>query len=60
MKKGLGFAGGVKGFPAGFGKHVLAPWGEPIMKQFVHEAVEEASQTGIGIGQATHASRGWR
>ena len=39
--EGIGFAG-VKGFAGGFGERVLAPWGEAIMKQFVHEAVEEA------------------
>jgi Icc-related predicted phosphoesterase len=38
---GIGFAG-VKGFGGGFGRHVLAPWGERIVKQFVHEAIEEA------------------
>ncbi len=39
--EGIGFAG-VKGFAGGFGKRALGPWGEQIMKQFVHEAVEEA------------------
>jgi Icc-related predicted phosphoesterase len=39
--KGVGFAG-VKGFATGFGERVLAPWGEAIVKQFVHEAVNEA------------------
>jgi Icc-related predicted phosphoesterase len=38
---GIGIAG-VKGFGGGFGKHALGPWGEPIIKQFVHEAVNEA------------------
>jgi Icc-related predicted phosphoesterase len=38
---GVGFAG-VKGFASGFGRRVLEPWGEPIVKQFVHEAVNEA------------------
>jgi Icc-related predicted phosphoesterase len=38
---GIGFAG-VKGFGGGFGQRVLAPWGERIVKQFVHEAIEEA------------------
>jgi Icc-related predicted phosphoesterase len=33
---------GVKGFGGGFGRHALAPWGETIIKQFVHEAVDEA------------------
>ena len=38
---GVGFAG-VKGFCGGFGRGALGPWGEPIIKQFVHEAVNEA------------------
>jgi Icc-related predicted phosphoesterase len=38
---GVGFAG-VKGFAGGFGKRALGPWGEEIIKQFVHEAVGEA------------------
>jgi Icc-related predicted phosphoesterase len=38
---GVGIAG-VKGFGGGFGRRALAPWGEPIIKQFVHEAVDEA------------------
>ena len=38
---GLGFAG-VKGFPGGFDQRVLAPWGEEVVKRFVHEAIEEA------------------
>ena len=39
--KGVGVAG-VTGFGGGFGKHALAPWGEPVIKQFVRAAVEEA------------------
>lgn len=38
---GIGFAG-VKGFAGGFGSRMLQPWGEAPIKQFVHEAVEEA------------------
>jgi Icc-related predicted phosphoesterase len=38
---GIGFAG-AKGFCGGFGKRALGPWGEDIIKKFVHEAVEEA------------------
>jgi Icc-related predicted phosphoesterase len=37
----IGIAG-VKGFAGGFGKRALGPWGEPVIKQFVHEAVNEA------------------
>jgi Icc-related predicted phosphoesterase len=39
--EGIGFAG-VKGFAGGFGPRALAPWGEPGIKNFVHEAVNEA------------------
>jgi Icc-related predicted phosphoesterase len=38
---GIGFAG-VKGFAGGFGRGALGPWGETIIKQFVHEAIDEA------------------
>jgi Icc-related predicted phosphoesterase len=38
---GIGFAG-VKGFCGGFGRHTLEAWGEPAIKNFVYEAVEEA------------------
>jgi Icc-related predicted phosphoesterase len=38
---GVGFAG-VKGFAGGFGRCALRPWGEPILKHFVQEAVDEA------------------
>jgi Icc-related predicted phosphoesterase len=39
--KGIGIAG-IKGFGGGFGQRALGPWGEGIIKQFVHEAVNEA------------------
>jgi len=39
--KGVGFAG-IKGFCGGFGQRTLEPWGEPIVKRFVREAMEEA------------------
>lgn len=38
---GIGIAG-TKGFAGGFGRGTLGPWGETIVKQFVHEAVNEA------------------
>ena len=38
---GVGFAG-TRGFCGGFGRGALGAWGEPIIKQFVHEAVNEA------------------
>jgi Icc-related predicted phosphoesterase len=38
---GVGFAG-AKGFAGGFGRGALGPWGEPVIKQFVQTAVDEA------------------
>jgi Icc-related predicted phosphoesterase len=38
---GVGFAG-VKGFAGGFGRGALGPWGEPLIKRFVREALDEA------------------
>ncbi len=38
---GVGFAG-VKGFAGGFGRGALGPWGEPTVKQFVQEAIDES------------------
>lgn len=38
---GIGIAG-AKGFGGGFGPRALGAWGEPIIKQFVHTAVNEA------------------
>jgi len=38
---GIGFAG-VKGFAGGFGQHALQPWGEPAIKKFVQESIDEA------------------
>ena len=39
--EGVGFAG-VKGFLGGFGRGELAPFGEPLIKAFVDEALNEA------------------
>lgn len=38
---GVGFAG-VKGFAGGFGRRALGAWGEPIIKNFVHETINES------------------
>ena len=38
---GVGFAG-IKGFCGGFGRGTLGPWGEPAIKGFVKEALDEA------------------
>lgn len=39
--RGIGFAG-VKGFAGGFGRGTLGHWGEPAIKVFVQEAIDEA------------------
>ena len=39
--EGVGFAG-VKGFMGGYGRGELAPFGEPVAKAFVQEALNEA------------------
>ncbi|HXG58858.1 MAG TPA: metallophosphoesterase [Thermoanaerobaculia bacterium] len=39
--RGVGFAG-VKGFCGGFGRRALGAWGETIIKEFVHESVNES------------------
>lgn len=46
--KGVGFAG-VKGFVGGFGRGELAPFGEPIIKAFVDEAMNEARKLENGL-----------
>src|SRR5919202_1626062 len=38
---GVGFAG-VCGFGGGFGRRMLNAWGEPLIKQFVQEAIDHA------------------
>ncbi|HET9417903.1 MAG TPA: metallophosphoesterase, partial [Chthoniobacterales bacterium] len=38
---GVGFAG-VCGFAGGFGRRMLNAWGEPLIKQFVQEALDHA------------------
>jgi Icc-related predicted phosphoesterase len=48
--RGVGFAG-VKGFATGFGRRVLEPWGEEIVKRFVREAVDEALKLESALAQ---------
>lgn len=45
---GVGFAG-TKGFYGGFGSHVLAPFGEPLVKRFVHESIDEGLRLESGL-----------
>jgi Icc-related predicted phosphoesterase len=46
--EGVGFAG-VKGFMGGYGRGELAPFGEPIAKAFVQEAMNEARKLENGL-----------
>lgn len=46
--QGVGFAG-AKGFLGGFGRGELAPFGEPIVKAFVDEAMNEARKLENGL-----------
>lgn len=39
--EGVGFAG-ARGFCGGFDRHMLAPWGEQMIKSFVRETIDEA------------------
>jgi Icc-related predicted phosphoesterase len=48
--KGIGFAG-TKGFGGGFGRRALQPWGEPMIKGFVREAVDEALKLESGLAR---------
>ena len=45
---GVGFAG-TKGFGGGFDKHMLTPFGEDAIKQFVTEAVNEALRLEVAL-----------
>jgi Icc-related predicted phosphoesterase len=53
---GVGFAG-VKGFAGGFGRGALGPWGEPSIKQFVQEAVNEALKLESALARLTTERR---
>src|SRR5436853_4431038 len=47
---GVGFAG-VCGFAGGFGRRMLNAWGEPLMKQFVQEAIDHAVRLAQGLAK---------
>jgi Icc-related predicted phosphoesterase len=53
---GVGFAG-VRGFCGGFGRGALGPWGEKIIKDFVHEAVQEALKLEAALARLTMEHR---
>ena len=46
--QGVGFAG-VCGFGGGFGRRMLNAWGEPLIKQFVKEALDQALRLEQGL-----------
>src|SRR4051794_7821353 len=54
--RGVGFAG-VRGFCGGFGRGALGPWGEKIIKDFVHEAVQEALKLEAALARLTTEQR---
>jgi Icc-related predicted phosphoesterase len=54
--KGVGFAG-VKGFCGGFGRRALEPWGEPAIKSFVREALDEALKLESALARLRSAKR---
>ncbi len=53
---GIGFAG-VKGFAGGFGRGTLGAWGEPAVKQFVQEALDEALKLESALARLKTARR---
>jgi Icc-related predicted phosphoesterase len=54
--QGIGFAG-TKGFGGGFGRRMLAPWGEPVLKAFVNEGVSEAMKLESALTKLTTPTR---
>ena len=53
---GVGFAG-VRGFCGGFGRGALGVWGEPVIKAFVHEAINEALKLEAALARLKTAHR---
>jgi Icc-related predicted phosphoesterase len=47
---GVGFAG-AKGFVGGYGRGTLGPWGEPVIKHFVQEAIDESLKLEAALGR---------
>jgi len=47
---GVGFTG-TKGFAGGFGQHTLGYWGEPALKRFVQESLDEALRLESGLAR---------
>lgn len=53
---GVGFAG-ARGFGGGFGRWALSPWGEPLWKAFVQEAVDEELKLDSALSRLTTEHR---
>ena len=53
---GVGFAG-VCGFGGGFGQRMLNPWGEPLIKAFVQEAIDHAVRLEQALARLHTAQR---
>jgi Icc-related predicted phosphoesterase len=53
---GVGFAG-VCGFGGGFDRQMLNPWGEPMIKAFVQEAVDHSLRLEKALNRLTMARR---
>ena len=53
---GVGFAG-CRGFCGGFGRGALGAWGEPVIKAFVHEAINEALKLETALARLKTAHR---
>ena len=47
---GIGFVG-TKGFAGGFGTHTLGHWGEPSIKRFVQDAIDETLKLEAGLAR---------
>lgn len=54
--EGVGFAG-VCGFGGGFGRGMLNAWGEPLIKSFVQEAIDQALRLEQALTQLTSDRR---
>jgi Icc-related predicted phosphoesterase len=54
--QGVGFAG-VRGFCGGFGRGALGAWGEPVIKAFVHEAINEALKLETALARLSSTMR---
>jgi Icc-related predicted phosphoesterase len=54
--RGVGIAG-AKGFAGGFGRGTLEPWGEPAVKWFVREAIDETMKLEKALARLRTPSR---